>query len=293
MRLGVLGVGSHTVRLLVARVAAPAIVPLCREQANLSLGEDLVRNGAIGADRLELLATQVAEFAGLARDMRVDRLDALLTSPGREANNARLVATAVSQAAAARATTLSLEELAEAAFEGALAENADAPDPVAVCDVGATATVVAIGTREGGPAYVRSIPLGSLSLRAELGSGMPSGRAIAAARQVLDGACARLIVPLPKAALVTGGAPRALRNLVGRSIDLDAVEAALRIARRCPAAEIVRIHGLPAHRAETLAADALILRELHRRLAVPLQVSDAGHREGFAARLATRLSAAA
>ena len=37
-----------------------------------------------------------------------------------------------------------------------------AAEPVAVCDVGVTATVVAIGSRQGGLAYVRAVPLGVL-----------------------------------------------------------------------------------------------------------------------------------
>lgn len=259
----------------------------------VGLGEELVRGGAISDARLERLAEQVAEFAGLARAMGVARLEALLTAPGREATNAPVVAATVGHAAGATATTLSVEDHAATAFSGALISNPVTPEPVAVCDVGATATVVAIGTRDGGPAYVRAIPLGSLSLRDELGREQPTATALAAAREVVATAFDRLIVPLPKTALITGGAGRALRKLVGRTIDVEAVEAAVRIARRLPADEIVRVHGVPPHRAETLAADALILNELHRRLAVQLDVSATGHREGFAARLSAELTEAA
>ncbi|MGI9657408.1 MAG: hypothetical protein ACR2OD_00760, partial [Gaiellaceae bacterium] len=218
---------------------------------------------------------------------------AVLSAPGREAANAAVLTASVGHAAAATATTLSIEEFAEVAFHGALLGNPVTPDPVAVCDVGATSTIVAIGTRDGGPAYVRALPLGSLTLSESLGRERPGAADLASARETIGEAFARLIVPLPKTALITGGAGRALRKIVGRSVDLDAVEAALRIARRCSAAEIVRIHGVPPHRAETLAADALILQELHRRLAVPLEVSNTGHREGFAAKLAVQLTEAA
>ncbi len=293
MRVGVLGVGSQTVRLLVARATGDTVVPLCRERAVVGLGEELVRGGAIGDARLGRLAEQVSEFAGLARAMGAERVEAVLTAPGREASNAPVLTASVGHAAAARATTLSVEELARAAFDGALIGNAVTSDPVAICDVGATTTIVAIGTRDGGPAYVRAVQFGSLTASQELGREQPEAASVAAAREAVETAFARLIVPRPKRALVTGGAGRSLRKLVGRSIDRDATEAALRIARRCRANEITRIHGVPPHRAETLAADALIAHELHRRLAVPLEVSATGHREGFAARLATELTEAA
>ena len=293
VRVGVVGVGSRTVRLLVARATAGSIVPLCRERTVVGLGDDLIRHGTISETRLARLVDQVSELAGLARAMSVEELEVVLTAPGREASNAAVLKASVGHAAAAPVSTLSVEELAEAAFDGAMIGNRVAAEPVAVCDVGATSTVVAIGTRQGGLAYVRAVPLGSLTLSVALGRERPAASALASAREIVASAFERLIVPLPKTALVTGGAGRSLRKLVGRSVDLDAVDAALRIARRCSGAEIVRIHGLPPHRAETLAADTLIMRELHRRLAVPLEVSNTGHREGVAARLGMQLTEAA
>ena len=276
-----------------ARAAGATVVPLCRERAVVGLGEEIARYGEIDDVRLERLAQHVTEFAGLARAMGVERLVAVTTSPGRDALNAAVLTATVGHAAGARLVGLSVEEQAELAFLGALLGNPVTPEPVAVCDVGATTTIVAIGTRDGGPAYVRAVPLGSLSLGAELGRETPSAASLSAARELASEAFSRLIVPLPKTALVTGGAGRSLRKLVGRTVDLEAVDAALRIARRLPAEEIVHIHGVPPHRAETLAADALILSELHRRLAVSLEVSNTGHREGFAARLGAELTEAA
>ena len=63
--------------------------------------------------------------------------------------------------------------------------------------------------------------------------------------------------------------------------------------RRCSRDEIARIHGLAPHRVETLAADALIIQELQRRLAIEVDVSGTGLREGFAAKLGADLTEAA
>lgn len=285
VRVGVVSVGSQTVRLLVARAGVGAVVPLCRERATLGLGDELVRSGVISDAKLERAAEQVAEFARLARAMAVERFDVVMTAPGREAENAAVLAATVGHAGATTARTVPTEELGVLSFTGALLGNPAGRDSIAVCDVGATTTVITIGTRDGGPAYVRAVPLGSLTLRSHLGRENPTAAGVTAARDAVEEAFEGVVVPLPKTVLATGGAARSLGKLVGRSIDGGAAAAAIRVARRCSATEIVRIHGIAPHRAETLAADALILRELHRRLAMPLEASGGGHREGYAARL--------
>jgi exopolyphosphatase/pppGpp-phosphohydrolase len=252
----------------------------------IGLGEEILRGGAVSDAKNERVAEHVSEFAALARAMGVQSLEAVLTAPGREATNAPVLAATIGHAAAASTRTLSVDDLGVLAFSGAILGNRARGDSVAVCDVGAMSTVITIGTRDGGPAYVRAIPMGSLTLRTHLGREMPSAAAIGAARDAVESAFAGVVMPLPKVVLATGGAARSLRKLVGRSIDNDAADAAIRLARRCEAAEIVNIHGIPPHRAETLAADGLILNEVHRRLAIPLDVSATGHREGYAARLA-------
>ncbi len=151
-------------------------MPLCRERTVVGLGEELVRRGSIGDAWLERLAGQVADFAALARAMGAEQVEVVLSAPGRDASNAAVLTASVGHAAAARATTLSIEELAAAAFDGALIGNPVTSDPVAVCDVGATTTVVAIGTREGGPAYVRAVDFGSLSACEQLGREQPCTR---------------------------------------------------------------------------------------------------------------------
>jgi exopolyphosphatase/guanosine-5'-triphosphate,3'-diphosphate pyrophosphatase len=292
VRVGVISVGSRTIRLLVARSTQDSVVPLCRERALVGLGEEIIRSGTISDAHLHHLAEHVGEFARLARAMGVTRLEAVLTAPGRDAANAATLAATVGHAAAAATSALSGEDVAVYAFSGALLGSPMTLDPVAVCDIGATSTAVAIGTRDGGPAYVKEIPFGSLSLGAELRERAGAAE-LTAAREVVEASFGRLLVPLPKTAYVTGGAGRSLRKLAGRTLDSDAIESALRVARRCSSEEIARIHGLAPHRAETLAADALIVHELQRRLAIELDVSGTGHREGFAAKLGVDLIEAA
>jgi exopolyphosphatase/pppGpp-phosphohydrolase len=99
--------------------------------------------------------------------------------------------------------------------------------------------------------------------------------------------------PLPQAALAAGGTARALRKLVGRELDAEELDAALRIICKHPAAKVARAFGLHERRARTLAAGVVIVASLQARLGVPLEVSRAGLREGAALALAFEPAAAA
>lgn len=62
--------------------------------------------------------------------------------------------------------------------------------------------------------------------------------------------------------------------------------------RKRPSAELAAEHGIDAERARTLAAGAVILSEMQRRLMVPLVVARGGVREGALLELAAQQTAA-
>jgi exopolyphosphatase/pppGpp-phosphohydrolase len=98
---------------------------------------------------------------------------------------------------------------------------------------------------------------------------------------------------LPKAALASGGTPRALRKLVGRSLGADELAEALRLCRKQSSPAIAKEFGMDPARARTLAAGTVILSFVQRRLGVPLQVARFGLREGVALSLLAEEEAAA
>ena len=150
-----------------------------------------------------------------------------------------------------------------------------------------------MGTADGGAAYVRAVGIGSLRLACRtLSYERPSKRELARARAEVEAAFDRFLVPLPKSALATGGTARALRRMVGRTLEPDALDAALRLLRRCDADQIVQVFGVPPHRVRSLAAGTLILSEVYRRLGVPLNVARGGLREGAVFELLGQLEAA-
>src|SRR5262249_32174539 len=83
----------------------------------------------------------------------------------------------------------------------------------------------------------------------------------------------------------------------GRAVDTrtlaeDELAAALKILRKRSSAELAAEHGLDPERARTLAAGAVILSEMQRRLIVPLVVGRGGVREGALLELAAQQTAA-
>ena len=93
-------------------------------------------------------------------------------------------------------------------------------------------------------------------------------------------------------ALATGGSARALRRLVGRTLDERRLERAIRLVSRQPSERVARAYGIHVERARVLLAGALILHETQQVLGVPLQVARGGLREGLADVLLAERSAA-
>jgi exopolyphosphatase/pppGpp-phosphohydrolase len=163
---------------------------------------------------------------------------------------------------------------------------------VAVCDVGGGSAQIAVGTAEGGPAWLRSIDLGSLRLSARVPHGDPPKKSdLAALRAEARAAVSGLTPPLPGRAVAVGGTARALRKLVGRTLGPDELGEAMELLRRVPAEDLAARYDIDVWRARALPAGAAIVAEFQSLLQVPLEVGKAGLREAVLARLLDRLPA--
>jgi exopolyphosphatase / guanosine-5'-triphosphate,3'-diphosphate pyrophosphatase len=293
MRVAVLDVGSNTVRLLVAEARGSSIAALWEGKKLLLLGKEIERHGSLSDEKLEETRQCAHGFAALARESGVVQLDVVVTAPGRQAENAERLVEILGRATAAPVRVLSADEEGRLAWEGAVAASDEPGGTLAVCDVGGGSTEIVVGTREYGPAWSRSLDIGCLRLTERLIDSDPPGkgaprRVRAAVAAAFDG----LAVPLPQAALATGGTARALKRLVGESLGTDELEQAVRRLTKRTAREVARSTGIDRERARTLLAGALILSEVERRLATPLVVSRAGLREGVALGLLAEPAAA-
>nr|MBA2461974.1 hypothetical protein [Actinomycetota bacterium] len=144
-----------------------------------------------------------------------------------------------------------------------------------------------------GPAWVRSVDVGSLRLTLGLLHGDPPTFAqIAAARELVRGAFAGVTPPRPELALATGGSARAIARIVGGVYGGDELDQVVRELAARSAERSAKALGVAPHRARTLLAGALVLQEVSLLLGVPFTPARGGIREGIALGLASQQLAA-
>jgi exopolyphosphatase/guanosine-5'-triphosphate,3'-diphosphate pyrophosphatase len=276
--VGVVDVGSNTVRLLVSESGRT----LLSERAMLRLGADIERDGAIPAEKVERTASIVAEFVAHARAAGAEAMEVLIASPGRQAANGAELADVVERAAACRTRILSSVEEGQLAFVGALSRaRISGWRTVAVVDVGGGSAQVVVGSRKKGPVWSRSIDLGSQRLTSRLLAGDPPGEsAIEDARAEVERYLAGFDPPPPRTTLAVGGSVRALKRIAGRRIGEAELEDALELLASTPTAVVAGRYAIGEERARTLPGGAVILAALQRRLGTPLEVQRGGLREG-------------
>jgi|SRR5579859_2809000 len=294
MKLAVIDVGSNTIRLLVASVRAGRVEAADERTAWVRLGADVASSGAGSRLRLEAAAKTVSVFAAEARKLGCMHVETLVASPGRQAENGGELLRRLELASQTPVRLLRRDEEARLAYEGAVSAAGIERETVAVCDVGGGSTQLAIGTSDLGPVWLRSLDVGSLRLTRQVLEHDPPGKSgISEARRVVRQHCDGLVFPLPKVALAVGGSARGLKRLLGtRTLGEDELAAAVKLLRKRPSAELAEEHGIDLERARTLAAGAVILAEMQRRLAVSLVVGRGGVREGALLALAAQQTAA-
>ena len=291
MPIGVIDVGANTVRLNVSDNGDE----VHREKVMVRLGDAIERTGAVPDAKLDETAALIERFVEDARKLDVERLEILVTSPGRQAaNGSELIARIEAAAAGVPVRLLSSQEEGRLGFLGAIAgTRGPARRLVAVCDVGGGSSQVAVGTRRDGLAWVRSVDIGSMRLTSRLLDDDPPGdAAVARARAEVDRLLEGFVPPAPETALAVGGSARALRAIVGNVLGADELDEVAGILARTKAGEISALYGIDPERDRTLAAGAVILGALQERLHVPLRVVRGGVREGAALELGRRAKAA-
>ncbi|MGB2875655.1 MAG: hypothetical protein WBB76_09320 [Gaiellaceae bacterium] len=282
MRVAIIDVGANTLRLLVASPSGDGLVRIREEREQLGLGQEVERHGYISADKVARAAEVAREQTRIARRLGCERIEIVVTSPGRQSANGEEFADALARATGVTTRILSFEAEAVLAWEGAVAALDEVPESVAVCDVGGGSTQIAVGTRAGGPVWIRSVDLGSLRLSERLlAADAPGRKDVTAARAEAEEAFASIISPVALLGLATGGTARALRRMVP-SLDADGLESAIERLAGLKRAKIAKELGISPQRAATLLAGTILFGEAQKRLGVPLQPAAGGVREGSA-----------
>ena len=291
MNVAVIDVGSNTIRLLVGTSEAGGLATVARGKRVVGLGADIERAGAISAPKLAEAVESVEGFVTVARAAGAALLDVVVASPGRQARNSDQLVHLLSRAAGVQARVLSRDEEARLAFDGAL-DGVEPGGSIAVVDVGGGSAQVAVGTIETGPAWLRSIDLGSLRLAARIPHADPPTKTEQAELSAeARTAVASLTPPLPQRAYAVGGTARTLRKLVGRTLGPAELKEATVMLRRLSAEELTERYDIDLWRARALPAGAAIIAEIQAQLCIPLEVGRGGLREGVVLELLERLPA--
>jgi len=282
VRVGIVDIGANTLRLLVAVPDGRSIAPVYEEREQLGLGEDVERYGYITARKCADAVAIAREQTRKARKLGCERLELVVTSPGRQSANSDEFADALARGTGVPVRILSGEQEGAFAWDGAVAALDDPPESVAVCDVGGGSAQLVVGTMEAGPVWARSVDLGSRRLATRVLRGdPPSPEEFVAAREAAAEAFAAVLPPVAQLALAAGGTARALRRVVG-TLDADGIEDAIVELASLKQAKVVKRYDVPPPRAATLLAGAILFAEAQRRLGLPLEVARGGVREGSA-----------
>jgi exopolyphosphatase / guanosine-5'-triphosphate,3'-diphosphate pyrophosphatase len=280
VRVAVVDVGANTLRLLVAVPDGRSVASVHQEKEQLGLGEEVERYGYISdlkcAEAVDVARAQTRR----ARQLGCERIEILVTSPGRQSANSDEFADALARGTGVPVRILGSEEEGALAWDGAVAALDEPPESVAVCDVGGGSAQVVVGATATGPAWVRSVDLGSLRLTTRLLSDdPPSADAVAEARAAAAEAFAAVVPPVAQLGLAAGGTARALRRVAER-LDAEGLEEAIEVLAGTKRSKISKRWDIPPPRAATLLAGTMLFAEAQRRLGIPLELASGGVREG-------------
>ena len=277
--------GSNSVHLLVAAVAAHRIEPLVDESVFLGLGDAVNQRGALGsAARGELVAAMV-RYADAARRLGATTILFLGTEPLRRATDADRIVVDGSAAAGAPVHVLSHEEEAYLTLIGVTEGRPVAHDTLVV-DIGGGSSefaVVALGQ----PAAASGVQLGSARLTGRhVTNDPPTADEVTAmaaeAREILADAPAAS----PSEVVGVGGtASNLVKVLPAAMIDRSLTRRRLAEIQAVLAAEPADLaaerHALNPVRARLLPAGGAIVEAILERYGVDrMRVSNASLREG-------------
>ena len=147
MRAAVIGIGSNSVRSLLADVSGADFQRLWRDREGTRLFAGLDGTGNLNRDAMDKTVSAVRRMASEVRQKGAEELAIFATSAARDAANGQEFMEEVKREAGVPLRIISGEEEAELSFLGASA--ALSADRCGMIDIGGGSTEIAIGTRAG------------------------------------------------------------------------------------------------------------------------------------------------
>jgi len=275
--VGIIDVGSATMRLTVARRAGGEWERLGGERAFLRLGAELEREGGYSDEVLARVGVEARRFMEAADALGCERLAIVVTAPGRSGRNPDALLSQIMLATGRTPCLLTPAQEASLTFAGAATGMLGGGEAGVVCDVGGGSTEVSYGTLRGGVDVVGSFDVGAVRLAERaFDHDPPTPEELNAARAYTHSRLAFDQRETARVALVTGGCAHALAKLgvsVLEPVTFEAVTAKL-------AAGNGQVKGVPRHRRRALPAAIVVFERLHEILGMPLTIAAGGLRRG-------------
>jgi exopolyphosphatase / guanosine-5'-triphosphate,3'-diphosphate pyrophosphatase len=295
-RIGVIDLGSNSLRLVVFERLGTAVFPLFNEKVMCGLGRGIASTGSLNPEGVALALVNLRRFVAFARAIAVHHLAVLATAAVRDASDGEAFAAEVERQCRVQVKIIDGAEEARLSAAGVLAGIPDADGIVADLGGGSVELVrVGPGTRSaGGTGQIDegiSLPLGPLRLAefSDRAKGLAEAveRALAGV-SVLRAAAGRRLY-------LVGGAARAIARLhmehsqyplhiIHRyTISRREAEGFLDIIGRQSRKSLERITTISRRRLDVVPLAALVLRKLITLTGPQTVVFSAlGLREGYA-----------
>ena len=277
--------GSNSVHLLVAQVAAHRLQVLVDESVFMGLGDAVGERGSLGPARRAELAATLVRYADSARRLGATDVTFLGTEPIRRAADAAAIVHEVQAATGTALFLLTHEEEAFLTLIG-VAEGMPVTHEMLVVDVGGGSSefcVVDAGRR----ALATGLRLGSATLtRRHVSHDPPTPEEVAAMRSAAFEAVRDAPDARPVEIVAVGGTASNLAKVLpaaatDRTLTRERIAEVEAILGSEPAAAAAERHLLNPVRARILPAGGAIMDAiLDRYGADRIRVSDAGVREG-------------
>ena len=176
--VGVLDVGSNSIRLVVFEHDGRAPVPVFNEKVLCGLGRGVATTGMLDESAMADAHRNLSRFASVAKAMGVARMTAVATAAVREAGNGPAFVAEVRRRTGIRLEILSGEDEARTSALGVLSGNPDADGVVG--DLGG-ASLELVDIARGRIRKQVTLPLGPLALTELSGGNLKRARAVVAA----------------------------------------------------------------------------------------------------------------
>jgi exopolyphosphatase/guanosine-5'-triphosphate,3'-diphosphate pyrophosphatase len=285
---GIIDLGSNSIRLVVYDDLTRAPFPRFNEKSLAALGASLDAEGRFTREAMDNALAAIRRFDAVAKAMDVPRIDVLATEATRKAKNGDELVAAIQQETGLKVRMITGEEEAYYSAVGVISGFFQPRGLVGDIGGGSLEVAEVLGDRVGDRRA--SMPLGALPVKAMLVNGLDVAKK--SVDEVLEGALPPLLTK--PVFYAVGGGWRALARIHialnnhpvsvphGYELPAKALSSLAKKIAKMSTGEIADLPDVPGRRVETLAASALVLWRVLRRLKPDQAVFSAfGLREGW------------